>query len=66
MIIEGPKELDNSSTRVKTIRNHRMFGKQRTRKKKLVDQKYQIVIRVRKVVTMPISVQRKTMAKFQQ
>ena len=40
MIIEDPKEFDNSNTRVGTVRNHRMLDRQHMRKEKLMDQKY--------------------------
>ena len=55
-ISEDLKELDNSNTRVGTLRNPKMLGRCRMRKEKLVDQRYRIAIRVGKMVTMQINV----------
>ena len=53
---ENPR-FKGARQRVETMQNLKMLGKWRMRKEKLVDQKYRIVIRVRKMVTMQINVQ---------
>ena len=65
-ISEDLKELDNSNTRVGTLRNPKMLGRCRMRKEKLVDQRCRIAICVRGMATMPINVHLKTKEKHRQ
>ena len=65
MIIEDPKDLDNSNIiqRVETMQNLRIFSRKRMKREKLVDRRCQIAILAGKLPTMQISVRRRTKGK---